>query len=131
MTTSDLHRMQRASLADLQPVHFRTVPCDAGLPVENSSAAWNRVTCGGCLLEQPLSAVPAPGVVEYRIPVNVAQRDAQLVARDMLWVELGNRLAEEEAAQARMSEMIAELHELREKSAVCVQELKEQLKTIS
>lgn len=131
MTTSGIHRVLRSSLADPQPVHFRTVPCDAGLPVENSSAAWNRVTCGGCLLEQPLSAVPAPGVVEYRIPENVAQRDAELAARDMLWMELGNRLAVEEAAQVRMGEMITELHELREKSAVRVQELKDQLKTIS
>lgn len=118
-------------LAALQPVHFHTVPCGAGLPVENQGNRWSLVTCGGCLLEQPLSAVPAPGVVEYRIPENVSQRDAQLATRDMLWMELTTRLAEEEAAQARMSEMITELHELREKSAVRAQELKDQLKSIS
>jgi hypothetical protein len=115
-------------LADHQPAHFVTVPCGAGRPVENMTADWSRVTCGPCRLEQPPDATGRP---EYQIPQNVAQRDAQLATGDMLWLALHKRVLEEQTAQARMSEMIAELHELRENSTVRVRELRDEMKSIS
>lgn len=104
MTTAHIHRALLAAHSALQPIHYITVPCGAGKPVENFTNVWRSVTCGGCIRQQPL---------------------------DTLWTELSKRLAEEQAAQLRMSEMITELHELREKSAARVLEMKSQLKTIS
>jgi len=49
----------------------------------------------------------------------------------MLWLELHKMVLSEQTAQARMSEMIAELHELRENSAVRVRGLRDQMKSIS
>lgn len=111
-----------------QPVHYITVPCGAGKPVENQTSVWRLVTCGSCRLEQPPDVTGRP---EYRIPENVAQRDAQLATGDMLWLELHKMVLSEQTAQARMSEMIAELHELRENSAVRVRGLRDQMKSIS
>jgi len=123
--------LQRAalSLAALQPIHFHTVPCGAG-SVENRANAWSAVTCRGCLLEQPLSAQQRSGVVEYRIPENVAQRDAELAAQDRAG-RLRAQIVEERAIQARMSRMITELWEMREASRRRVSQLEKEISETS
>ena len=59
---------------DIKIHHSSQAPNEA-----NVTDDWTKVTCGGCRLEQPLFPLP-----EYRVPADVLQRDALLVALDRL-----------------------------------------------
>jgi len=74
------YAVARPSLAACLPVHhISQAPSDFSGRMTND---WSKVTCGTCRLKQPVSAEATPGVVEYQIPENVRQRDAQLARED-------------------------------------------------
>lgn len=81
---------------------------------------WSAVTCGACLLEQPMDM---RGKVEYKIPTNVLSEDRRQTVI--------HSLADEQAFQMKISGHIAELTDMREKSAVRVALLAQELRELS